>query len=197
MSTYGEILANVLLIVPNPEKETLIRAKLNQMLRFISASGLYWRDIEETTIAEVDGVDAAAYIQSITITTAIRQLIYVKYPSTVEGSIACVNVESLIDNCEILGDVAYLSGTSLHIKNSKLTSEFNLGYYTHPDNFAADGSDDDLDNWITDLAPGLVEDLTAAYMLNLIGEKEDAKRIMDLATTLKGTYIRDFVVSVQ
>lgn len=198
MSTYAEILANVLLVVPSPEKETQIRNKINQIIRFISSSGFFWRDIEETTIGSTEGVDDSIYIQSITITTAIRQLIYCKYPSTIEdGSIACVNIEAILDNCEVLGDIAYLSGSSLHIKNSKLTSEFNLGYYTNPAFFATDGTEDANSNWITDLAPGLVEDLTAAYMLNLVGEKEDAKRITDFAGILKNTYIHDFIMSVQ
>ena len=163
MSTCGEILANILLVVPSPEKETLIRVKMNQIIHFISSSGLFWRDIEETTIAAVDGVDDTVYIQSIPITTVIRRLIYCKYPSTVEGTIECVNLESLIQGCDILGDIAYLSGSALHIKNSKLTASFEIGYYTNPATFAIDGTDDALDNWITQLAPGLVEDLTSIY----------------------------------
>ena len=193
MSTYAELLANILLVVPNPEKETLIKSKINQVIHFISTSGHFWRDIEETTIGAVEGVDSSTYVQSISISTTIRHMIYCKYPSTVEGSIACVNITELIDNCEILGDVAYLSGSILHIKNSLLASEFNIAYYTNPVPLVNDTDE----NWITQLVPALVEDLTTAYILNLIGEKEDAKRITDLASVFKRTYIRDFVMSVQ
>ncbi len=196
MSTCGEMLTNILLVVPNPEKETLIRAKMNQIIRFISSSGLFWRDIEETTLGSAEGVDAAAITQAIPTGVDVRRLIYCKYPSTIPYNIDIANLESLIENCDSMGDVAYLSGAYLHIRNSHLSSEFNVGYYTNPDNFAVDGTDDDETNWITELAPGLVEDLTAAYILNLIGEKEDSKRITDLATTLQSTYIRDFVMSI-
>lgn len=197
MSTCGEVLATIFEIVPNYEKETLIRNKMNQMIRFISSSGWFWRDITEVTIAEVDGVDATAVIQSIPITTGIRRLIYCKYPDSIPNYVIdCVNLDSLLHSCDKMGDLAYLSGSNLHIKNSQLTSEFAIGYYTNPVFFAVNGDDDDEDNWITDLTPGLVEDLTAAYVLNLIGEKEDSGRLTSLATMMQATYIQDFILSI-
>lgn len=197
MSTCGDIYSSILLIVPNPEKETLIRRKMNQMIRYISSSGWFWRDIVESTIGVVDGVDAAATIQSIPVTTAIRKLIYCKYPDSIPNYVIdCVNLDSLLTQCDKLGDLAYLSGYNLHIRNSQFTSTFNIAYYTNPAFFATDGTDDDEINWITELVPGLVEDLTAAYILNLLGEKEDSKRITELATTMQATYIQDFIMSI-
>lgn len=198
MSTYGELVAEVLEIVPQPHREDLIRTKLNQAIRYISTTGFFWRDILETTIGSTDGVEALEYIQSIPITTAIRQMIYVEYPAF-EDKIQCVNLEALKKRrqCASLQNVAYLSGTSLHIKNSKLTDSFNIAYYTNPDNFVTDGTADAESNWITELAPGLVAEVTASYVLNLIGDTKDAKMIGDLAGAMRATYIRDFVASVQ
>jgi len=197
MSTCGEILANIQLIVPQPEKEALIRDKMNQAIRLISTSGLFWRDIVESTLGSTEGVDAAAYVQSIPTGIDVRKLIYCKYPDPATmGAIGLTNLEDLVDNCDALGDVAYLAGTALHIKNSRLSATFDVAYYTNPDFFATDGTDDDEVNWITELAPGLVEDYTSAYMLNLIGEKEDSNRMTQLATMMQGTYIRDFVMSI-
>lgn len=197
MSTCGEILTNILDIVPKPEKEDLIRNKMNQAIRFISTSGYFWRDILETTITSVEGVDATANIQTIPITTAVRKLVYVQYPNE-DDRITCLTLEELKDReqCTHLQNVAYLSGSSLHIRNAKLSASFNIAYYTNPVNFAVDGSEDDDTNWITELAPGLIEDLTAAYVLNLVGDNEDSKRISDLSALMRSTYIRDFMDSV-
>ena len=200
MSTYGGILADVLEIVPNPEKEDLIRTKINEAIRFISTSGYFWRDIVESTIGVSEGVDAAENVQSIPITTAIRKMIYVQYPTYTEeeDKITLVEINDIQKRelCTKLGDVAYLSGASLHIRNSKLSATFNIAYYTNPVFFDTDGSDDALTNWIIELAPGLVTDVTAAYVLNLLGDNEDSKRISDLAGLMRGTYARDFMTSV-
>ncbi len=195
MSTYGEIIANALVIVPRPEYEDLIRKKTNQVISYISKSGLFWRDIEEVTIGLTEGVDPATYIQSIPITSAVRRLVYVQYPDRTE-KITNLTLEELNTNWEALGDCAYLSGASLHIKHQYLASTFKLSYYTSPTAFLTDGSDDLSTNWITELCPGLVEDMLAAYILNLKGEQGDSKRISELAAVFKSTYIQDFVASI-
>ena len=200
MSTYGGILADVLLIVPAPEREALIRSKINEIIRYISCSGKFWRDIEETTIGSTEGVVATDNIQNIPITSVVRSLVYVTYPTTVtDGTlITCVHLEGLIgrENCSALANVAYLSGAALHIKNSIQLATFGLGIYSSPAFFLTDGTEDDQSNWITEKVPGLVVDLTAAYILNLVGDNEDAKRISNLAGLFKATYIRDIVTSL-
>jgi hypothetical protein len=200
MATCGEIVADVQLIVPVPERESLIRKKVNGAIRFISSSGYFWRDIVESTIGAVEGVDATALTQSITITTEVRKLIYVQYPTYTEeeDKITCLELDAIKKRelCQALNNVAYLSGTKLHIRHTKLSSAFNLGYYTNPAPFATDGSEDALSNWITDLASDLVVDLTSSYILNLIGNNEDSKRIGDLTGAMRGVYVQDFMRSV-
>lgn len=201
MGTYGEAVADVLEIVPRPDKDSLIRSKLNGAIRYISTSGLFWRDIVETTIGAADGVDDTVNIQSIPITTAVRRMVYVQYPTYTDEDdrITLVDLESLQKRelCTKLGDIAYLSGSALHIRNgTRLTATFNIAYYTNPVNFATDGTEDDNTNWILELAPELVVDLTATYVLNLIGDNEDSKRIGDITSLMKQTYIRDFMTSV-
>jgi len=195
VATYKELQDAILAVVPMPEKLELIKNKINQTIHFISSSGFFWRDVLEITINVDDGVDVTTQVQSIPITTSLRQLIYCRYPESVssEFKIACVNLDAILEGCNALGDLAYLSGSILHIRNSQLVSEFNLGYYTNPIDLILDTDE----NWITQLAPGLIEDLTSSYILNLIGEKEDAKRITDLSAVFKQTYVHDFIVSVQ
>jgi len=195
MSTYGEIIANVMLITPRPELETLVRSKINQIINYISKSGSFWRDIEETTIGSADGVDAAAYTQAIPVTTVVRHLKYVQYPDRTD-KILCLNLEEIVTNWEIQNNIAYLAGSTLRIKHQYLASTFNIAYYTSPESFATNGDDDAESNWITELAPGLVEDLTAAYILNLKGDEKDSGKISDLAAVMKATHIRDFVNSI-
>lgn len=201
MATYGDIIAEVALIIPRPELDDIIRTKINQTIRYISAAGKFWRDIEEVTIGSADGVDALANIQTIPITNLVRSLVYVQYPSAVEKppQILCLELSDLKrrNDCALLGDVAYLSGTTLHIRNSTLSSTFNLAYYTHPAYFLTDGTEDGNSNWITDLAPGLVVDMAAAYILNLKGDNEDSARISQLASLMQASYIRDFVSSIE
>jgi hypothetical protein len=195
---YGELVAAVLEQVPITHKEAYVRDKINQMIRYISGSGYFWRDIAEVVIGAADGVDAATYIQSITVSSLIRKLIYVRYAGTETTKIRVVDLRDLVgrEECIHMDNVAYLSGTTLRIKNSKFTADFSLGYYTFPANFATDGTDDASENWITALAPGLVIDLTSSYLLNLKGDNEDASNMSQLANMLKTAYIRDFVTSV-
>jgi len=199
MATYGEIVTNVLDVVPRPDKEELIRNKINQAIRFISNSGYFWRDIVESTIGVSEGLDADANIQAIPITSTTRKMIYIQYPDTDETTkFTLLELASAVkrQNCALLSDIGYLSGSNLHIRNSILTSTLNIGYYTNPANFATDESEDDDTNWILDLAPGLVEDVAAAYILNLIGDNEDSKNISNLASIMRSTYIKDFMDSV-
>lgn len=195
MSTYGELITNALIVVPRPELEPLARTKLNQLISYISKSGRYWRDIEEVTVGSAEGVDAALYVQSIPVTTAVRSLVYVQYPDRT-NKIRLLTLKEISTSWEITGDCAYLSGSSLHIKHTFLAATFKLGYYTSPTDFNTDGTEDDLDNWITDLCPGLLEDMLASYLLNLKGDNEDSKKIADLAGVMKLTYIQDFVNSI-
>ena len=195
MATCGELIANALVIVPRPEYEDLIRVKLNQIVSYISKSGLFWRDIVEVSIGASDGVDPNTYVQSIPITTAVRRLLYVQYPTRLT-KITLTTLAELSTNWEAIPNTAYLSGAALHIKNQYLVSSFNLSYYTSPVAFATDGSDDLLTNWIAEMCPGLVEDMLASYILTLKGEKDDSKRIADLAAVMKSSYIQDFVASI-
>jgi len=198
MATYGEIVTEVGLVVPVASWNTLVRSKVNQIIRLISTSGYFWRDIVESTIGSSEGVDAVAKIQSIPITAAIRKMIYVQYPES-DTRIHLVNLEGLKkrEACAALQDIAYLSGNALHIRHTELASSFNLAYYTNPTNFNTDGTEDALSNWITDLVPGLVVDITSSYILNLKGDNEDSKKIGDLAAMMRATYIRDFIDSVE
>ena len=193
MSTLAEVLAEVQLIVPRPNQDALIRAKINQMVSYISKTGLYWRDIVEATLTSTDGIDPTALIQSITITNAVRRLIYVKNSNEV---VECLDIESVLKGCASKEAMAYLSGTTLHISHLEAATTFDWAYYTSPADFATDGSDDANTNWILDTVPGLVVDMTAAYILNLIGANADSKQISQLAAMLKGTYIQDMVLSV-
>ncbi len=195
MSTCGEIIANTLLIVPRPELETLVRAKLNQIVSYISKSGYFWRDIVDVTIGSADGVDPDTYIQSIPITTKIRAISYLKYPDRID-KINRLDIQEIVTNWEVQNSCCYLSSSSLRIKHEYLTATFDFGYYSSPDAFALDGSEDSNSNWITDLCAGLVEDLLAAYVLTLKGETKDAATIAQLANMMKQTYIRDFVTTI-
>lgn len=196
MSTLAEIYAEVLEIVPQPDKDLLIRRRINAAINFISKSGHYWRDQEETTVGTGDGVDDTALVQAIPITTAQRKFFYVKSSNTDEKPIDLIDAAMLIQtDCKGIIPIAYVSGSTLHIKHEQLTSEFALGYYTSPTPFALDGADDAQSNWITELVPELVVDVAAAYILNIIGDTEDSKRITEMSAVLRGTYIRDFVDS--
>ncbi len=196
MATLAEVLADVFIIVPQPDKEALIRNKINAVINLISKSGYFWRDIEETTIDATDGVSITELVQSIPITTAQRHFYYVQSTNTDEQPIALIEPEMVVKaNCAQIVPIAYATGSYLHIKHEQLTDEFNLGYYTSPTRFATDESDDAETNWILESCPELVVDLAAAYVLTIIGEKDDAKRIIDLSTVFRGTYIKDFVAS--
>lgn len=189
---YGEAVAEVLNIIPLPNKEPLIRSKINQMIRFIAGTGDYWKALEEVTITSADGVDPAAYIQAIPVDSLFRSLLYVQYPESVSTKeIKVQHIKDLLhlQKCQKADDTAYVSGSNIRIKHSVLTDEFNIAYYVFPAEFATDGSEDALTNWILESIPGLVIDLTAAYMLNLNGDNEDSNRIQTFTNLMQIPYI--------
>lgn len=190
---YGDAVAEVLQIIPVPTREPLIRSKINQVIRFLAGTGDYWKALEEVTITDVDGVDPATYIQAIPTPASFRALLYVQYPSSLStDQIKVQNIKDVLhlQKCAKDNNIAYVSGSNIRIKHSILTSEFNLGYYVYPDNFAVDGSEDDQTNWILTAVPGLVIDFTAAYILNLTGDNEDSKRITNLSQMMQLPYLQ-------
>ena len=192
---YGELVAEVLLIVPREDKEALIRSKINQVIRFLAGSGDYWRALTEVTIGADDGVEASEKVQQIVLDSNFRKLVYVEYPDGVSDDIPMIKVRDpqdllLLKKCGKDDDTAYLSGGMLRIKHTITTSSFNIGYYAFPDNFNTDGSDDTKSNWITEAVPGLITDLASAYILNLIGDNEDSARITQLTNLMQLPFIR-------
>lgn len=196
MSTLAEVLAEILLIVPQADNEALIRNKINASVNFISKSGWFYRDHVEAILGSADGVSSTALTQSIPITTAQRRFSYIASTNTNESPITFLEPKTVVKaDCAGLVPIAYVSGSNLIMKHVYLTDEFKVGYYTSPAAFATDGSEDSTTNWILEMVPELVVDFTAAYVLNTLGDSEDSKRISDFAGLLRGTYIRDFVNS--
>lgn len=196
MATLAEILEDVQDIVPQPDRERLIRRKINAAINYISRTGFYPKDHTEAILGVADGVVSTALTQTITIPITQRAFSYISSVNTDEDPISIVEPELIVQtDCKGLSPIAYISGTSLIIKHEQYTDEFKVGYYTTPDAFATDGSEDTETNWILSTVPELVVDFAAAYILNLIGQSEDSKRINDFAGLLKGTYVRDLVTS--
>mgnify|MGYP000405388148 CR=1 FL=1 len=193
MATYGEMVNEVLSIIPRPGQESLIRSKINQIIRFVAGSADYWKALEEVTIDDVtDGVDPAAYIQAIQVESTFRALLYVRYPSAISlNHIQVMDAKDVmhLQKCQQDKSIAYMSGGYLRIKHEVLTSEFDIGYYSYPAEFATDGTDDNSTNWITLAVPGLIVDLTAAYILNLNGDNEDSKRAKAMSDMMQLPYI--------
>lgn len=192
MATYGEMVTEVLQIIPKPGQEALIRSKINQIIRYVAGSADYWKAIEETTIQAADGVDAAANIQQITLDSNFRALLYVQYPETIStDKIKVMEIKDVLhlQKCELADNIAYVSGGFLRIKNKTLSDQFNIGSYVYPAPFKTDGTEDALTNWLTIAIPGLIIDLTVAYILNLNGDNEDSKKAKDMADMMSISYI--------
>lgn len=189
MATYLELINEVLDIIPMPNRDTLIRSKINQVIRYLAGSGDYFRAIEETTIGATEGVDPAAYVQQIDQSANFRSLLYVQYPSSVSTKNIKVNhIKDVLhlQQCQKAEDVAYVSGSYIRIKHSVLSATFNIGYYTFP---AALVADDDT-NWLTEAVPGLIVDFTVAYILNLDGANEDANRVQQFTGMMQVPFLQ-------
>ena len=192
MATYGEMVEEVLAIIPRPGQEALIRSKLNQIIRYVAGASDFWKAIEETTIGTTEGVDAAANVQEVALDTEFRALLYVQYPEAIStDKIKVMNIKDVLhlQQCQQANDIAYVSGSYLRIKNSTLTDEFNIGYYAYPPAFLTDGSEDANSNWLTIAVPGLIIDLTVSYILNLNGDNEDSGRAKAMADMMSMAYI--------
>ena len=171
MSTLLEIHDNVVALTHRSDLSALIKRKINAVVRNISATGLYQRDLYEVEEAQ-DITDLAPVIDLPANTRRIAYVLDAVNPDVVlnNRSLHYLAQHPLETNCY------YVSDARLMLRLSVGTTSILVGVYRYPAELADEDS-----CWITEDLPDLVENYVAAWVHTLTGNKEVATDIQRFA----------------
>lgn len=151
-----------------------IKTRINATINLFSASGFYWPDLAEVSLGSADGISPTAFTQTIQLPVRFRKIAYFKYPSgsqtqNTEYLKGYAAQDLMQDAYKGLGDIYYVSGTSIKIKNSRVSATFLFGYYTSPAPLVLDTDT----NWITSLMPYAIADQVTQFIMAATGNREE------------------------
>jgi hypothetical protein len=151
-----------------------IKSRINATVNLFSSSGFYWPDLEEVSLGSADGISGTAFTQVIQLPVRFRRIAYLKYPTGAQTQdteyLKGYAAQDLMqDAYKGLGDIYYVSGTSIKVKNSRTSSTFLLGYFTSPAPMVADADT----NWITALMPYAIADQVTQFIMAATGNREE------------------------
>ena len=66
---FQELIDEVVVLTVRPDKDGLVRQKINAVIRTVSLSGVYWRDLVEEILSDHTDFDTSVNIQTLTLPT--------------------------------------------------------------------------------------------------------------------------------
>lgn len=165
----------------------IIKQKINAAVRLISRSGYYPDDYAEYTYTAPD-VDATLYSQALELPERTRLVDYViDQDNPTEVSFSATSPGSIAQSYNGAKNCYYRSNSRLIILQQKLTTTFGVGLYSYPATLVNDSDT----NWIVDSCEDLIVDLTTAWVLLLIGEREISTKIQQFLNPVLGLTTAD------
>jgi hypothetical protein len=202
----GELIDEVVAMTIRPDKEDLARQKINSVVRTISLSGTYWRDLVEEILSDHPDFKTTTNVQTLALPGRFRK------PAYIERDLSSISpttglLESRITNGLVYNRVDPRSTRreGREIRNAYYTSGANLilrqeiggekviwGYYEYPARMV---SPDDT-NWITELMPDLVIDWAGQFLVASLGDRDRTAGLAALAQTQLSVFIEDMLRDV-
>lgn len=178
MSTYSDLVADVITITNRPDLIDLTKLAVRHATLKAHKLDFFPKDIYETGIQW----QTPAYIQSLEYRNLVprwRALKYLrKYDFTTSPGKAgeifkVITPELILDDYEFQKDnVCYLAGESLEIRSNTKDANMLLGCYRHPDTTEAN-----YDSWIALDQPSAIVYEAARSVFKQIGFDEQAKEM--------------------
>lgn len=172
MATFLELHDNIVALTHRADLSALIKRKINAVVRNISATGLYQRDLYE--VIEAPDLDDLAPILDLPDNT--RRVAYVKDGANSDVVINNRTLHYLAQN-PLESDCYYVSGNKLMLRLTVATTSILYGVYRYPALLVADADT----NWLLEDLPDLVENYVTAWVHTLTGNKEIAADIQRFA----------------
>lgn len=202
----GELIDDVVTMTVRPDKEDLARQKINSVVRTISLSGTYWRDLVEETLSDHADFDTTVNVQTLALPARFRKPAYIErdltaiVPSTgrLESRMTNGLVYNRVDPRSTkregreIRNAYYMSGSNLLLRQEIGGEKVIWGYYAYPERMTAP----DSTNWITELMPDLVTDWASQFLMASLGDKDRTAGIAALAQTQLSVFIEDMLRDV-
>lgn len=203
---FSELIDEVVVLTVRPDKDGLVRQKINAVIRTVSLSGVYWRDLVEEILSDHTDFDTSVNIQTLTLPPRFRK------PAYIERDLTSINpstgrLESRLTNGLLYNRVDprstkregreitnayYMSGSNLLLRQQVIGEKVIWGYYEYPDLLR----DPDDTNWITQLMPHMVIDMASQFVLASIGDKDAQAGVQSLATTQLSIFVTEMIRDV-
>jgi len=201
--TFDELTDSVLALTVRPDKDVLARQKINSIIRMISLSGTYWRDLVEEILSEHTGFKITNNVHTLALPTGFRKPAYIERdltainPSTgqLESRITTGLRYNRVDptSAKVEGreirNAYYLSGSNLLLRQEVAGERVIWGWYTYQPRLVSPTDT----NWITELMPDLVIDWASQFILASLGDKDRLAGVTALAQVQLSVFVEDLL----
>ena len=201
--TFDELTDAVLDLTVRPDKDSLARQKINDVLRAISMSGTYWPDLVEAVLSDHTDFSLVSNTHSLSLPTGFRKPAYIERdltsinPSTgrLESRMTHglrynrVSPKSTKMEGREIRNAYYLSGSTILLRQEVAGEKVIWGYYIFQPRLTAPADT----NWITELMPGLIIDWASQFLLASLGDKDRVAGVGALAQLQLSIFVSDIL----
>lgn len=201
--TFDELIEQVAVLTVRPDKEGLVQQKINSVIRTISLSGTYWKDLVEETLSDHPDFDTSINVQTLALPARFRK------PAYIERDLSAINpstgrLESRFTNGltynrvdprttkregREIRNAYYMSGANLLLRQEVAGEKVIWGYYRYLPRFTAP----DDTNWVSELMPDLIIDWASQFVLASLGDRDRTAGVASLAQLQLSVFVEDLI----
>ena len=211
---FGELLEEVLDGTVRPDRERQARRAINSVVRTISLSGNYWRDLREEVLSDDPAYIAqkGSAVKNIPLPDRFRKPAYIRRELLNAQALAAqaagavpggqlagrhghafeynlIRPNQIKAEGRIVTNTYYLSGDSILLNQNVIDEVLLWGYYRVQPRF----TDPKEENWITILMPDLVIDWASQYLMATLGDRDRTAGFQALQTTQLSVFIDEAI----
>lgn len=200
---FSELIDQAATLTVRPDKEGLIAQKINAVIRTISLSGTYWKDLVEETLSDHSDWDPDSNIQTLALPSRFRKPAYIERdlssinPST--GRLESRQTQGLLYNRvdprstkregREIRNAYYMSGANLLLRQEVTGERVIWGYYAYLPRLVAPEDT----NWVAELMPDLIIDWASQFVLASLGDRDRTNGVAALAQFQLSVFVDEMI----
>lgn len=200
---FSELIDQAATLTVRPDKEGLIAQKINAVIRTISLSGTYWKDLVEEILSDHSDWDPDSNTQTLTLPTRFRKPAYIERdlsainPST--GRLESRQTQGLLYNRvdprstkregRLVPNAYYMSGANLLLRQEVAGERVIWGYYAYLPRLVAPEDT----NWVAELMPDLIIDWASQFVLASLGDRDRTNGVASLAQFQLSVFVDEMI----
>lgn len=200
---FSELIDQTATLTVRPDKEGLIAQKINSVIRTISLSGTYWKDLVEEVLSDHPDWDPDSNVQTLALPSRFRKPAYIERdlssinPST--GRLESRQTQGLLYNRvdprstkregREIRNAYYMSGANLLLRQEVQGERVVWGYYAYLPRLV--GPSDT--NWVAELMPDLIIDWASQFVLASLGDRDRTNGVAALAQFQLSVFVDEMI----